>query len=341
MTEALAIDIGSHTQDILLYDSDIPIDRCLKLILPSQTSILAGRIREATRRGADIFLHGDVMGGGPITQAVREHIEKGLRVFATRSSALTFHDNLDKVHQLGIIVQGDQPPRTLSLETRDIDLPALKLVLRLFDINLPPVILVCAQDHGFNPERSNRLSRFELWKEFLSTGDLSQLLYDTPPPSLTRLGAIKALIPGSLVMDSCASAIRGALADPVVEQRAKQGVVLINIGNQHTISALYRQGRAFAIFEHHTSCLSAERLDYFINRFRSVELTMEEVLEDQGHGCSYADDITGSFEFISVTGPCRWLAPADYYRAVPGGDATLVGCFGLLLAYQDRLRRLK
>jgi len=40
----LAIDVGMGTQDILLYDSNKNIENCFKMVLPSQTQIIAKRI---------------------------------------------------------------------------------------------------------------------------------------------------------------------------------------------------------------------------------------------------------------------------------------------------------
>ena len=44
----LAIDVGMGTQDILLYDSEKNIENCFKMVLPSQTQIIARRIAVET-----------------------------------------------------------------------------------------------------------------------------------------------------------------------------------------------------------------------------------------------------------------------------------------------------
>ncbi|MEO6398536.1 MAG: pyruvate formate lyase-activating protein, partial [Tepidiformaceae bacterium] len=61
----LAIDMGTGTQDILLFDSENPVENCVKMILPSATQIAATRIRRASREGRAIALTGVVAGGGP------------------------------------------------------------------------------------------------------------------------------------------------------------------------------------------------------------------------------------------------------------------------------------
>ena len=58
--KVLAIDVGKGTQDILLYDSTQRTENCIKMVLPSQTQIIAQRIMQATAKGSniDVFLKG-------------------------------------------------------------------------------------------------------------------------------------------------------------------------------------------------------------------------------------------------------------------------------------------
>ena len=62
----LAIDVGGGTQDILLWQPDTPIENCVKLVLPSQTVVVANRIRRYTSKGVPIFLTGNLMGAAPV-----------------------------------------------------------------------------------------------------------------------------------------------------------------------------------------------------------------------------------------------------------------------------------
>ncbi|MGR3311549.1 MAG: DUF1786 family protein, partial [Candidatus Brocadiales bacterium] len=93
----LAIDIGAGTQDILLYDEGKPIENCFKLVLPSQTVIIAERIERATSEHKDIFLCGNLMGGGKCVGAIKRHLKKGLDVYATPLASKTIHDNPSEV----------------------------------------------------------------------------------------------------------------------------------------------------------------------------------------------------------------------------------------------------
>ena len=104
----LCIDIGTGTQDILLFDSSTEIENCLQLVMPSPTVLVANQIRAATRRGETILLTGSIMGGGPNSWAAEDHVRAGLPIFATRDAALSFNDELEKVEASGIRVVDDE-----------------------------------------------------------------------------------------------------------------------------------------------------------------------------------------------------------------------------------------
>ena len=91
----LTIDIGTGTQDILLYDSRLALENCFKLVVASPTMIVHRQIQEATQRGKPILLFGVTMGGGPSQWAVEAHLRQGLAVFATPQAARCFNDDLD------------------------------------------------------------------------------------------------------------------------------------------------------------------------------------------------------------------------------------------------------
>ena len=61
----LAIDIGTGTQDILLFDTATEVENCLQMVMPSPTVLVARQIRDAAARGQDVLLTGTLMGGGP------------------------------------------------------------------------------------------------------------------------------------------------------------------------------------------------------------------------------------------------------------------------------------
>src|SRR5207237_1037847 len=73
----LAIDVGTGTQDILLFDSAQPLENALQLIMPSPTQIAAARIRRATAGGLAVALSGVIAGGGPCHGALEAHLRPG------------------------------------------------------------------------------------------------------------------------------------------------------------------------------------------------------------------------------------------------------------------------
>ncbi len=335
----LAIDIGGGTQDILVYESWKNPENLIKLVLPSPTVIIGQRIRQAAEKKLPLYLTGTVMGGGKTTRAIKEHLGKGLPVYAAPGAAKTVFDDLRKVEELGIILT-EAPPEEpfFQAEMKDLNLGALERAFHFYDIELPRDVAVAVQDHGEAPPGvSNRLFRFNHWDTFLQEGGmLEQLAYFTPPDYLTRMKAVQQEKPGAMVMDTCAAAIQGALLDPAVKQELFRGVVVVNIGNQHTFAALIKEQRIFGLFEHHTHLMTGEKLFKMVNKLRNGELDHEEVFADGGHGCSMAADRTGTFKFVSVTGPRRCIAAdLNYHSANPFGDMMMTGCYGLVKAFQE------
>lgn len=339
MNSILAVDIGSGTQDILVYQPGLEMENNIKMILPSQTQIVARQIERLTEEGKDIFIHGYLMGGGSSSGAVKKHLQKGYKVYATRDAALTIKDNLEEVTARGIELADSIPAGCVPVEFKDIDIPALKRALSLFEVDFPRVFAFAVQDHGFSPDRSNREFRFEHWQRFLDQGGrLSGLIYNQSslPGYFTRMRAVQQCCREDAeeiwLMDTGAAAILGTLEDPLVREATENGgSMLVNLGNQHTIAFLVAGARVYGVFEHHTGLLSEQKLADYLGRFQERSLTNEEIFEDHGHGCAILPE-AGSFkfDFISVTGPQRKLAANMGYMAVPHGDMMISGAAGLV-----------
>jgi uncharacterized protein (DUF1786 family) len=351
----LAVDIGGGTQDILLYEEGIPVENCVKLVLPSQTRIMAKRLARATKYRQHVYMCGHLMGGGPVVSALKKHLEAGLQAYATPQAAKTVRDNLDEVAAMGVRIV-EQPPegRFYGLYLQDLDLESLKQALELFDVDLPATVAVAVQDHGECIGKSNRKFRFEHWEHFLvGEGRIEDLIYGGPdtvgagrevPPYLTRMLSIQDTVSGAFVMDTGAAAIRGALLDPLVREHQSQGLMIVNVGNQHTLAALVRGNGILGIFEHHTGLLTQDKLQDYLRRFVRGQVANEEVYDDQGHGCAYspkfqADSDGSEWSFVAITGPRRQLADGLGYFAAPNGDMMLSGCFGLVAAVRDLLQQ--
>src|SRR5207253_6859327 len=105
--QILTVDVGTGTQDVLLFDSERELENCFKLVLPSPTMVIADRVRAATAARKRLVLTGVTMGGGPSHWATMDHVRAGLEAFATPDAARTFDDDLDAVVEMGIRVVSD------------------------------------------------------------------------------------------------------------------------------------------------------------------------------------------------------------------------------------------
>ena len=335
MTESMiVIDVGSGTQDILLFQPEQSLENCPKFIVPSRTQIVAAQIRKATVLGQGIFMHGHLMGGGACALAVKKHIAAGLKAYATPQVALTFNDNLALVERMGIKLCEKTLEYTTPIWLGDIDTLALRQAIEAFGLEYPQKLAVAVQDHGFSVTESNRTLRFRLWEEFVRQGgDLRKLVFTQDIPEVyTRMRAIREIIPEAILTDTGTSALLGIMADPVVTPHLKNGILAVNIGNSHILVAAIHGERVYGIFEQHTSMLDLDSLAKLIQRFQSTELTNAEVFEQGGHGATLHPEMKSGWDFVAVTGPRRSLAkPLNWYEAAPYGDMMLTGCFGLLV----------
>ena len=94
----LAIDVGTGTEDILLYDSEKEIENSMKLVIPSPHLTIGQMISECE---SDIYFDGVIMGGGKIKDRCLEHMEKGYKVVFEDLAARTIRDNIDQVKSYG------------------------------------------------------------------------------------------------------------------------------------------------------------------------------------------------------------------------------------------------
>ena len=331
----LCIDIGSGTQDALYYQSDQPLQNCPKFVLPSPARMVSQQMHKLTADQQPLYLYGQVMGGG-FGGRVWNHLEQGLSVAAHPQAALSLADDLNKLEERGVWVTENCPPGHRPVYLSDFDPGFWRSILAQAGLDMPELVLAAAQDHGFHPRASNRLGRFSLWTDLLSRsqGRVQDLLFDQPPPELTRLQAVQAMTGGGPVADTGAAAVLGALFDPDIQARSReQGVLVVNVGNSHTIAFLVYQEGIYGIFEHHTGLLDPHKLWDMLNRFVGRELDNQEVFADHGHGCMLGDNcpLQANFDTVVVLGPRRDMLhgyPVTF--PAPGGDMMLAGAFGLL-----------
>jgi uncharacterized protein (DUF1786 family) len=342
---ALTIDIGTGTQDVLLYESDKNIRNCLKMILPSPTVVVSNKIGELTAKGKNLFLTGYTMGGGPSTFAVRKHIESGLRVVSLREPALTINDDLEKVRKMGVEVVEDFNPDSSFEEVfmRDVFLSEFESMFSSLGISLPDKIFVSVQDHGFSPRMSNRKFRFSIFEKTLRKGNLFSFFYSEKevPDFFNRMVSVldsikdfsreRGLKMECYVIDTVFSALIGAM-----ESVEDFPAFVVNFGNSHTIGAVVNEhGEVLSLFEHHTSIMrrkGEKGIEKFLNEFLKGNVSGEDVFDDGGHGAFIGEVV--EVKDLVATGPNSHLC--RYRIANPAGDTMITGNMGMIYAYRRK-----
>ncbi len=345
----LAVDVGTGTQDILLFDSSREIENCLKMVMPSPTMLVADAIKAATAKRQAVLLTGTIMGGGPSQWAAEDHLRAGLKVYATPSAALSFNDDLSEVEKLGIKLISDDEAKRLRrakrIEMRDFYLDQISQAFASFGLDLDvDAYAVAVFDHGNSPPGySDRRFRFDFLADAIqSQGKLSAFAFmrDEIPPRMTRMIATANSIDTDLpllIMDTAPAAVLGALEDPRV--RAFAHALIANVGNFHTLAFHMGDGKIHGVFEHHTGELSKEELETYLTKLARGEITNDEVFADMGHGALVFDKNAPMPNDFVVIGPRRGLLRGSAlkpYFAVPHGDMMIAGCFGLVRAFADR-----
>ena len=347
----LAVDMGTGTQDILVFDSSGPVENSIKLVMPSATKIAEGRIRRATEAGRSLLLTGVTQGGGPCHWALEDHLKAGGSAFATPDAARTFDDDLSRVEEIGVRIVSEDEANALDdvdrVELRDLDLAAIRSALAAFDVDgdFDGLALGCL-DHGNSPpDYSDRLFRFDHLKRVVEgQNDLFAFAYlpDELPEYLTRartmLSCVDVAAP-TVFLDTGPAAALGALQDPQVADAESQ--LVLNLGNMHALAFHLRGTHIHSLYEHHTGEMTTEQIEDFTERLVAGTLEHEEVFISKGHGVFYAEPspAKSTNPLVAVTGPQRGRlrgSKLQPYFATPHGDMMISGCFGLVRAYASR-----
>src|SRR5688572_16200085 len=372
----LTVDIGTGTQDIYLYDSNLDIENGFKLVLPSPTMMVHRRLKQSLPSRTPILLTGHQMGGGPSAWAIEEYARADIPVYMTRSAATTLNDELDKVEALGIRIVGEDEAKRLTskvehLELRDFDFELISKTFKDYGVLLDDLsaIAVAVFDHGNAPAGvSDRQFRFDYLDERIrAKNSLSSFIFPSTniPKIMTRLQAVAdsaGELPCPLVvMDTAPAAVLGANFDPAVAKQKQK--IICNVGNFHTLAFRLGERGIEGVFEHHTGEIDLAKLESLLRRLADGSLKHEDVFDDMGHGAlMYSQD---TFEFgkddfdIVVTGPRRSMFNLESgsllsnikhqaaslqnlrpYFAVPFGDMMIAGCFGLLAATAEIMPNL-
>ena len=340
----LAIDVGTGTQDIMIYDTEKELENSIKLVLPSPHLYISQQMREIEN---DIYFTGEIMGGGKIKKSILEHFEKGYKVVMEPTCAKTIRDNLEQVKAIGIEIADENKDYSnySKITMGDINITKLSEFLLGYDLEFDfDKIAIAVQDHGYNENMGDRDFRFEKIREKISK-PISPLEFgfiEDLPEYYTRMQAVRRTLEKEgisekpLLMDTKFASIAGMCFDEVAKNL--NSYIVIDIGNGHTTAASIENGKIQGVFEHHTSSLTGESLERYIKRLASGEITNEEEYNDHSHGAHVLNPIS-EIEKVIVSGPKRELIEKtnlDWHHAAPGGDVMMTGTVGLIKTIQDR-----
>jgi len=350
----LAVDMGTGTQDILLFDSAQSVENSIKMVMPSATQIAAGRVRRATAAGRPLLLTGVIQGGGPCAWAVEDHLRAGGAAYATPEAAQTFDDDLEQVRRMGIHVVSDDEAAGLGdvdqVMLQDLDLPAIRRALAEFEVSprFEGLALGCL-DHGAAPPGySDRLFRFDHLRRVVearndlrafSLGPEELPAYLTRARSMVETARRQDGEAAIVFLDTGPAAALGALQDARVREAPAQ--LVLNLGNMHTLAFHLDGTRIVSLYEHHTGEITRGQIEDFTERLVAGALPHEDVFNTKGHGVYYASEAGdgGAAPLVAVTGPQRGKVRGSRlqpYFAAPHGDMMISGCFGLVRAFGER-----
>lgn len=330
----LCIDIGGGTQDICCYNGLDTFENSFKMVIPTPSKRIADKIRKTDE---DLFISGTIIGGG-ITGALKEKIASGKSVFITEKAAPSIRDNLDYVRNLGItVVEEILNPNIVFTEfDHEIIIPAANSALNGF---VPDTIFLAVQDHGYIPNKSDRVTRFEFLKKFLSNGLLNAFYseYNDIPEHMSRIraaySAVKSVYPDAKVYltDTAIIASLGAVYDIPVNTP----FITVDAGNCHTFAAAIDENKnVLGFFEHHTDSLTKESMYEYLKELSDTTISHDKIYKEEGHGAYFFNKKDISNCPIYITGPNRnrfFKEDKNIIFANPKGDTMMTGPIGMLM----------
>jgi uncharacterized protein (DUF1786 family) len=349
MSRFLLVDIGAGTMDVLYCDTASA--QHYKAVVKSPVQTVAA---EAEGLPGDLLVTGTEMGGGPVTEALKERARKA-RVVMTSSAAATLSHAPDRIREWGIRIIADtdvgefnKNSRYSHLTVEDLDVKRLERIVKGFGVAFEfDAVGVCAQDHGVPPPGVSHLAyRHAINRTVLDRHPYPQaLLYSSSevPATLNRLSAIagsakKLPTTEVFVMDSGMAAILGASVDSLAA--TKKNIMVLDVATSHTVGAALSGGELAGFFEYHTRDITLNRMESLLCELAEGKLTNEDILREGGHG-AYVRRAIGfdTVEIILATGPKRRLIETSRLPmtlGAPWGDNMMTGTVGLLEAIRRR-----
>ncbi len=349
MSRVLTVDIGAGTMDILYLDTES--DQHYKAVVRSPVRTTAERVLAAK---GPLLIVGGEMGGGAVSQAIRERAVDG-EVLISEAAAATISHNPDAVRRNGLTIVDEEQAQVLArsggyttVTLADLELDRIRGIVEGFGVDYEfDVVGVCVQDHGVAPPGVSHLDyRHNHYRPILDANPTPDaLLYsgDEVPGDMSRLSYVRDVarnLPTSsiYIMDSGMAAILGATLD--VQVRASERALVLDVATSHTVAAAFEGNELCAFVEYHTKDITVERIDALLRELADGEVEHAQILAEGGHG-AYTRRALGfdSVDIILSTGPRRELLAGSSHTIVPGaplGDNMMTGTVGLLEAIRRR-----
>ncbi len=298
------MDIGAGTRDIMLPVENIKEDNFPLFIMKSPMLIYAHKFDEF--EGNEVFFDGWTIGGGLLTKKVinwaRKHNGK---IHGTLKALRTFTDNFNKWSDIKFYIE--ESPKRVDFyldEIRIEEVLQLASFNKLKEKNLKYFVLFL-QDHGYQENKSDRETRFELFLKNFIGKDIFSIFFDKPKSFLTRFVSsfeqLKEFFGKKIPIKFADASLASCIGAGICHQ--KKDFVAINFGNAHTILTVVKDNIITGIYEHHTFVVK-ENFKLFleqISKFFNNELSSKEVFDSNGHGCFTLDKINP--DKIFITGP--------------------------------------
>lgn len=349
MSRFLLLDIGAGTLDILYYD-DVTGGH-YKAVVKSPVVYLA---EQAAQLPGNLLITGNEMGGGEISQVLRERARQ-VTVLMSASAARTVHHHPDRIRSLGIKIVPDESAEEWRgrgdyshLQINDLEIERIKRIVAGFGVPFEfEIVGICAQDHGVPPPGVSHLDfRHQIFSDYLNRDPAPESLLfhrNEVPVVLNRLRSIaessKQLpAPEVYLMDSGMAAILGASMD--IRTNGKSRLLVLDVATSHTLGAALKDGAIAGFFEYHTRDITLQRLQALLHELANGTLSHQQILREGGHGAYLCRAIGfDSVETILATGPKRRLLEDSTLPIVLGaplGDNMLTGAVGILEAIRRR-----
>lgn len=330
----LAIDIGGGTQDICYFNSNDIFENSIKLVLPTPSKVIASDISSIND---DLYISGNIIGGGNILSVIKEKISSGKNVFISQSAYATLRDDKDYLKNLDIVIVEDIINPNVIFNEFSYDTIS-KVATDCYGSFKPDKILVAVQDHGYIAGQRDRITRFDFLKDFLKNGLKNAFFteFSQIPDNFTRLksiyNSINKKIPNVSIHISDTAVVGAIGASSVTDIRP---IIVVDVGNCHTFAALIGDNdKVYSFFEHHTHLLNKDTLIKLLKDLSSSSISNEEIFNNDGHGAYIYEKINANDCPILVTGPNRqkFLEEKDnIIFSHPKGDTMMAGPIGLLI----------